>query len=285
MSHRETNAERVITGLFVGGCYPHKNDVLRLRDNVVYSQRTPIAKFIDEWDDEQDSYVQYLIVTLQDYKSQPSWKTHKKKLVEAALNSNLLVLFVPEFDIGFGISKVQPTHEQEIDNLLKVASYSNDPDIKTAALMYRADYDYFGDGNYSIDNRILAYTFNQEIDGEMQHAEKILVDYAKHYEMSCPHNFSDTEYRFYSLLEPCEDCLNAMIKQLNTTSIYYFYCHKDKWNTPSYIQLCNDIRNTDSKTMSIVSLYNRQPISYTKHTMSPKSKDKVENFYNKEKSK
>ena len=139
----------------------------------------------------KNEFNQILVITMQDFKSQPSWKIHKKQLAKAANNWGYEVVFIPEIDIGFGQANYQTSHKPKgyneyVDDLIKVAKYSKD-DIKTACVAIN-----------SIANvdTILSYSYNQFIDGEWKHAEDILC-----------RSLQYKPTKFYCLLEPCEHCL------------------------------------------------------------------------------
>lgn len=253
---RETNAEKIITGCFVGGYYGTKADKLRLIDNIIYDTGTPIGKFVEFWDDITDRYEQMLILTMQDFKSQPSWKTHKKKLVEAANNQGLSVLFVPHLDIGFGTIILEKDYKLLSDELIKVAKYSQDEDIKTAAVLMAG-------------NEILCYTYNQDLDDGMVHAEDVLCKYIRWLDKTNNEEGLDPikHYAVYSMLEPCYNCLVKLIGH-NVDIIHFSHLHKDKWNTEEYIQFTNDIFNKDVRTE-----YNF-PVSYHRNIDA-----KIEKFY------
>lgn len=87
------------------------------------------------------------------------------------------------------------------------------------------------------------------------HAEATLVEFAKLANIP----IDQCEYWLMDL-EPCEDCLRKMIN-LGARGIAYYTSHKDKWNTPEYLQLVNDI---DSKTIKNPGEY---PIIYSKETL------------------
>lgn len=258
MKHRETNAEKIITGCYVGGYFGSKADKLRLINNVIYDMGTPIGKFIDKWDNEMDEYSQLLVLTMQDFKSQPSWKTHKKKLVEAANAQGLPVIFVPQIDIGFG-TELLTFHSDYIgQELIKVAKYSQDEDIKTAAVLMTGQ-------------EIIAYAYNQELDqiSGMIHAEEILCQYIRLLDQSNEEEGLEPikHYTVYSMLEPCYNCLVKLISH-NVDIIHFSHLHKDKWNTEEYIQFTNDIFNKDVRTEW------NYPVSYHRNIDK-----KIEKFY------
>ena len=252
---RTTNVEKIFEAYTNGYTYYNKSDKLRLdENNRILDNGTPIGQFEEAYNEETDSFDNFLILTLQDFKSQPSWKNHKKQLALEANKQGFYVLFVPIIDIGFGInSKIMylSTSLNSIANdLLKVAKYSQDEDIKTACI--GLDYE----------NRLYVYTYNQLIFGEMEHAEQVLVKYLR--------NLSSSIIA-YSLLEPCAKCIRAM-RDAGAYAIWYSHPHKAKWNTYEYIQLTNDIWTKRYLAMDGL------PITY-----NILAHPKVYKFYNKEK--
>lgn len=250
---RETNAEKIITGCFVGGYYGTKSDKLRLIDNIIYDTGTAIGKFVEFWDDITDRYEQMLILTMQDFKSQPSWKSHKKRLVEAANNQGLSVVFVPQLDIGFGVIE---TTQWSADELIKVARYSQDEDIKTAVVLMAGQ-------------EVIAYTYNQDLDEGIEHAEAVICKYIRWLDKTNNEEGLDPvkHYTVYSMLEPCYNCLVKLVSH-NVDIIHFSHLHKDKWNTEEYIQFTNDIFNKDVRTEW------NYPVSYHRNTDK-----KIEKFY------
>ena len=253
MKHRETNAEKIITGCYIGGYFGNKADKLRLIDNIIYDMGTPIGKCLDKFDETMDEYSQLLILTMQDFKSQPSWKTHKKKLVKAANAQGLPVIFVPQLDMGFGKTEIT---QWSTDELIKVAKYSQDEDIKTAAVLMAGQ-------------EVIAYTYNQDLDEGMVHAEDILCKYIRLLDQANEEDGLDPikHYTVYSMLEPCYNCLVKMIGH-NVDIIHFSHLHKDKWNTEEYIQFTNDIFNKDVRTEW------NYPVSYHRNAIN-----KIEKFY------
>ena len=138
MGLRINNATKVIDAFYYGNYYNfNKSDKLRLtEDNVISDQNTAMGKIVEFWDDALDSYSQFLVLTMKNYKSQPTWKSHKLQLIRSAREHGLPVIFVPEIDIGFGV--LDKTYDILSDNykdLIEVAKYSTDPDIKTSCLI------------------------------------------------------------------------------------------------------------------------------------------------------
>ena len=244
-----SNAARIFEQYY-NGDYAHSGDQIRLRDDDILSQGTIIGR-IESLEVGEDYYEQFLILSLQNFKSQKNWKTHKKQLAKAANKAGLPVIIVPELDIGFGLDERQVDYIVPISfddiiakQLIEVAKYSQDEDIKTAACAILPGYCMKQD-------KVLAYSYNQYIDGEFRHAEDILCSY-----ISCINEYEDS-ITYYSLLEPCYDCLKLLINAC-AENIKFAACHKDKWNTIPYIQYTNDIMNKDIKSNS------GRPIIYEK---------------------
>lgn len=165
-----------------------------------------------------------------------------QKIVNEANECNMRVVFVPEIDIGFGLD-VRPLSISQIKrNLERVAKYSQD-DIKTAVVAT------------DITTAPIAYTFNQLVNEYDEivvcHAEDTLVEFIKLDEQ-------EDVVKWYMLLEPCHHCLTKMV-ETGARYISYFELHKDKWNTPEYLQLVNDIHSKEVRP-------NGRPIIYKKES-------------------
>lgn len=234
MSKRYTQAERAIYALVNGRTFVNKRKGLEvIHDEVLYNG-TKVGYILENENHDYcyDAYEDYiplttLVLTLQD--SMLPERARRALVLEANKNE-MLVVFKPLIDIGFGLPEGKLLTAKEIKKTLtKVAKYSQD-DIKTAASVSTGYYGVW----YTQYNPGL-YTCNQILEGHSDkfHAEQILVD--------CINMSADNEALFWLMdLEPCEECLHNMI-DCNTKSISYITPHKDKWNTPEYIQLVNDI--------------------------------------------
>lgn len=265
---RQSNSDRVIENFFTGKHYGQSGDKLRLNDdNEILDCGTIIGKIIEEFDNFKDEYRQYLILTLQSFRSQPSWNKHKKDLIAAAKKAGLIVIFVPELDIGFGLTKNKGVYNSTPINefysdLLKIAKYSTE-DIKAASCLIKP-----GFGEYK--DEVVAYTYNQtDNNGVLQHAEDILIDYISLFDNE--NELKEGYGEFVSLIEPTEESLRGMIN-IGASRIFFASPHSRKYNTGEYIQLVNDILNR-----SITSIKNK-PVKYERIKDS-----RVDKFYDKEK--
>ena len=217
-----TNAERIFEQ-YMNGDWGKPNDKIRLRGQDILSEGTPIG-YIHEYEDECEFTQRIVLLTLQDFKSQHSWKTHRKQLAMAANKAGFPVVFVDQLDMGFGI--MYDIAEDTIPaQLIKVAKYSQDEDIKTACCV-TLYYD-------NTDKPSKLYSYNQLIDGEYVHAEEVVLNYIESLGI-------DKIRTIYSMLEPCYDCLQKTISFM-PRYIIYFKNHKVKWDTFNYIQLSNDL--------------------------------------------
>ena len=217
-----TNAERIFEQ-YMNGDWGKPNDKIRLRGQDILSEGTPIG-YIHEYEDEYEFTQRIVLLTLQDFKSQHSWKTHRKQLAMAANKAGFPVVFVDQLDMGFGI--MYDIAEDTIPaQLIKVAKYSQDEDIKTACCV-TLYYD-------NTDKPSKLYSYNQLIDGEYVHAEEVVLNYIE--------SLGIEKIRtIYSMLEPCYNCLQKTISFM-PRYIIYFKNHKVKWDTCDYIQLSNDL--------------------------------------------
>ena len=162
------NADRIFEQ-YMNGDWGKPMDKIRLREQTILSEGTPIG-YIYEYEDYE--YTERIVLlTLQNFKSQRSWKTHRKQLAAAANKAGFPVLFVDKLDMGFGIE--YDIAEDTIPNkLLEVARYSQDSDIRTAACATL-----YYDEEYESERYSKIYSYNQLIEGEFVHAEDILCRY------------------------------------------------------------------------------------------------------------
>ena len=227
---RQTNAQRVIENYVNCTFWSEPKDQLRM-DKLTYEitdRGTPIGKIVDG-EISEDWWATFLVLTRQDFKSQPNWRTHKKQLAQAANENGIYVVFVDQLDMGFGVRDTSGTKATETEEvyktLTKIAKYSQDQDLQTAAMCFK-------------DGAIFAATYNQLVEGRMMHAEDVLCKYCLALDEDEMHTTEMLDWQM--LLEPCFDCLDSMI-QLGAQQIIYAENHKPKWNTNSYIQLTNDV--------------------------------------------
>lgn len=218
-----------------------KNSDITARNDEVYYHNLLIAKVDDH------GYTNRLIVSLQNFKTEPKLRQAKRDLVKAAVDVGYEIIFVPELDLGFGVEESHDCSESTIETILIEVAKHSEEDIKTAAIAYVEN----EDGTH----KILGLAFNQkdtyEYDNSVIHAEQVLCNYIVDLEL-----YGDEKLRYYSLLEPCEKCLKRMIAN-QACGIYYFVNHKAKWDTIGYLQLCNDIWNK-----TILQNYYETPIRY-----------------------
>lgn len=259
---RKNNAEETLFSY--GDFYYRKNNPIRIsNEGIITSQNTIIGYIYDGEVSNGEMYYNFLVLTMQDFKSQKSWKTHKKQLAEAANKCGYMVIFVPNIDIftgfenneslsssqSFGVRYYQ-TFPEIFEGLIKVAKYSQDNDLQTAC--WAAISDKFAESD-------CIFAYNQLIDGEYVHAEEILCRYleCKTYESRL----------FVTLLEPCVDCLQRMVNA-GAETIFFGHTHKKKWDTREYIDYTNNIFYREVKS-------NRgRPIVFRKWCNS-----KVDKFY------
>ena len=197
------------------------------RANVTYNGNN-VGYTIAEYEIDEHTY---LVLTLDKYLLPDRVA---RQLVKEANSHDIKVVFVTSIDFGFGTLNKPLTIKEQRRLLARVASFSTD-DIKTAATV----------GYYtSVDREMvgLAYTYNQILtNGEDSyyslklHAEDVLATFCEVDEIPI-----DQRRCWLMELEPCERCLRALLDR-GAKVINYFTLHKDKWNTPAYLQLVNDI--------------------------------------------
>lgn len=250
------NIDRVISHYIDGGVIYHKSDTLRLSiNNEIFDKGTIIGKFIDIYNhqvygiDENDYMSnQYLILTLQNFRSHPNWSSHIKQLAHAANKNCIPVIFVPILDMGFGEPDISYNIDDLAKLLIKTAKYSQDPDIKTACCAY-SQYSYY-------------FSYNQLVGERIIHAEDVIADFIGY--------SNDIIYDIISMLEPCYNCLYKLTENYSYNKIQFVELHKAKWNTEEYIQLTNDIYN------KII------PVKYNRLDKNSKAFERIIKFYHKE---
>ena len=236
-----------------------KNSDIRANENEVYYHNLLFAKVYEGYTTNR------LFVSLQNFRTEPKLRQAKKDLVKAAINAGYEIIFVPEIDMGFGVSNAHDCSRGTLEVfLIEIAKYC-DENIKNAALVYME--------NEDETRKILGAAINQkdpyEYDDTIIHAEEVLCNYVIDLEL-----YGHEKLRYYSLIEPCERCLKQMLNN-QACGIYYFVKHDTILDTPEYYQLCNDIWNK-----SILQSYHETPIRYDRVYGI-----KADKFMNKEKSK
>ena len=227
----------------------------------IWSQHTPMGYF-ESVEDTQGIWHDFLVLTLQNFRSQPNWKKQKKQLAWAANKAQIPVVFVDVLDIFYGEMQTrflkQLVITKRYDALLEVAKYSQDTDIKTACqasqIIYNEDYK----------DEAIVFSYNQLINNEFVHAEQIVCEW-----LDCHKEYRAND--FTCLLEPCADCIKRMINS-EAEYIWYAYSHKAKWNTFDYIQLTNDIHS------GLITTNEGYKIKYAKYFIK-----QVNKFYEKKK--
>ena len=252
-------AEEVLRAYLTGDYYYRKGNTLKIdMTGLITSQNTPMGYIVSE-ETPDGVYRDFLILSLQNYKSQKNWKTQKKQLAEAANKFGLMVIFVPFVDMFANCennwkeyaktNSFGALYDLLFNNLIATAKHSQD-DIKTACAAFIND---------EFNEYDTIYSYNQFINDEFVHAEEVICQFCKckQYEVES----------FLMLLEPCVDCLKHMIA-IGGRLIQYAQFHKGKWTTPEFIEYTNDIFN---KTI----LSNRgRPICFAKI-----NNKKVDGFY------
>jgi tRNA(Arg) A34 adenosine deaminase TadA len=244
MSKRYTQANRVVWALNNGKEVWNKGRGLEVFNDsyepTIKYNGTIVGHMLNkggDYDDYDPDCPEYNVIALTLQEFLLPERVRKQLVLEANANE-LLVVFVPMIDIGFGVPEpvYKPTKDF-IKTLEKVAKYSQD-DVKTAAFVAHSQYH----NSVTLLHDPIMYSCNQLLEGHSDkfHAEatlamvsKIIGKYAL---LSC-----------VSTLEPCYDCLTELIS-CGASRIVYIVNHKDKWNTPEYIQLVNDIRNRTVRT-------------------------------------
>ena len=171
----KTNADRMFESYMDGSYYYKKSDSIRLTDdNIITDYHTPIGR-LDDVELADGTYNQFVVLSLQEFKSQRNLKAHINQIVKAAARAGYLVLFVDHVDIGFGEPLVYEDTIIHVDRLLRVYKMSDcEPtDRKNAACVIDKWYDEYNDGLYTK----TLYTMTQKIDDTVYQPEEIFEQY------------------------------------------------------------------------------------------------------------
>lgn len=244
---------------YMNGYFFYQKSGLKLDlEGKITSSNTPMGYIVNG--EGPDGMCQdFMVLALQNYKSQKNWETQKKQLAHAANKNGMIVVFTylnefedeneTELDKKNPYNAFNENHDLCCKNLLNIAKFSQDKQFKNAAVC-----------NTDENNKEkLLFSYNQLVNGECVHAEDAICRYLD----SC----NQEAYTFITLLEPCKNCLQQMIDS-GAEQILFTQMHKT--NLAEFIQLTNDIFNKTT-----LSKRNR-PIRYVKI-----NNKKVENFYKK----
>ena len=252
-----SNIKRMFDSYIDASYYYHKGDSLRINDDgVILDNGTPIAYLTSAYDENEDIYRQYLIVTLQVFKSQQSWRNHLRNIAKYAMNNlGYRVIFVPEIDMGFGVNDYELSTFTHYNQMLKLKEWFKQEPITIIKEL-------INDNNEVIGNRTY-YTFNQVLNNEMVYGAEILSGYLS--------DLHEDEYKVFSLLELDK---YSLVHLLELQAVSFTYAIASDNVLADRLQLVNDILSK-----RIRSQYNK-PIQYKciKNT-------RVTKLYDKEKSK
>ena len=101
---RIDNLERIFDHFYTGKGWYEKTDKFRLDDKTVIYNHTPMGKLEENFIEELDEYHTFLIVTLQNFKSDRTWSSAKNALIKYAENHDIFVIYKWQIDIGFGLT-------------------------------------------------------------------------------------------------------------------------------------------------------------------------------------
>ena len=254
-----TNIKRMFDSYLDASYYYHKGDSLRINDNgVILDNGTPIAYLESKYDVHEDIYQQYLVVTLQVFKSQQSWRSHLKNIAKYAMNNlGYRVIFVPEIDMGFGVNDAELSTFVHYNQMIKLKEWFKQEPIAIVK-------EIINDNNEVIGNKTY-YSFNQVLNDKVVYGATILSTYLS------DDLYTDT-YKIVSLLELDEYSSVHLLEYGTISSFTYAIANDNK--SPGRLQLVNDILSKRIRNQ-----YNK-PIQYKciKNT-------RVTKLYDKEKSK
>lgn len=163
------NAERLLEGYILDREFWWKpKDRLKLfpilgdEKYIIKNCGTPIAYIISN--SYKDIVYDILIVTLENFKSHKSWSRDKKALIEAAHKYNVLVVFIPSIDIGFGESKYTVSNIKSKKKLLNVVNKLLLSDNSSMLINH-------------YDNSLIAVTASQHYIDESLNSYKLSAEY------------------------------------------------------------------------------------------------------------
>lgn len=232
---RRTVAEEVVNSYLTGDFFYKKGNTLRISQTGIITSQNTIMGYFSELEAPDGRYRNFLILTLQNFKSQKNWESQKKAIAKAANKQDYMVLFVPEIDIFMDCENNETIpsgnffdrpYGEIYKSLTKVAKYSQDEDLQTAALVVIEQ---------ELADSPAIMSYNQLIDGEFVHAEEVLCQY-----LECMPDYDCKT--FMMMLEPCVDCLKHMV-DCGAEKIQFAALHKKKWTTTDFIDYTNDIWN------------------------------------------
>ena len=208
-----TNADRMFESYMDGSYYYKKSDSIRLTDdNIITDYNTPIG-YIDDLECEDGMYHQFVILSLQQFKSQRNWKAHIKQIVKAANNVGYFVLFVDSVDIGFGRPQIKENLSIHISRMLDIYKMSNHPGhIKNAGAIVDMCWD--DELDSPIYTRAL-YTMSQDIDCAEYEPDDIFNLYMR------ADNKHITGHNLYLLFGPPASYMENLINCGVDNIIYY----------------------------------------------------------------
>lgn len=210
------------------GFFSKRTHLLLTDEGKVSYHGSQLGQFYDV-EVEDEIFEKYLMLAMEDCVYDKKYNKYKRELAQSANKYGVRVVFTNTINIlGFGIKHIDPmiSLEEVTEQLIDVAKNSQDDDVKTACIVI------VNDGTCYL-------SYNQEIDTIMMHAEDILSDFESI--VSAEFGTYSRIISIYSLLEPCANCLHHLIYTFEPYKIEYGQLHKEKWNTPEYIQLTNNI--------------------------------------------
>lgn len=198
-----TNADRMFSRWYDGGWYYRKDDSIRLlEDNTIVDYNTPIGKLVDDaYDELSDRYIQFVILTMQQFKGQKTWKSHKLQIAKSANKFGFPVIYVPQIDMGFGVNEVMTYNNLDgiYNDLLTLANQHKTD--KVAVLI-----------KYDGDLETLMYATEQDF-GANEIASPVEVF---KYNLSV----NESNLTYISLIEPSANEINELV-ELGVSRIYF----------------------------------------------------------------
>ena len=200
----KTNADRMFESYMDGSYYYKKSDSIRLNnDNVISDYNTPIG-YIDDLECEDGMYHQFVILSLQQFKSQKNWKAHIKQIVKAANRAGYLVVFVDSVDTGFGRPKIEENLSVHISRMIDIYKMSNHQgSIKNAGAIVDMCWD--DELDSPMYTRAL-YTMSQDINCEEYEPDDIFSLYMR------ADNKHITGHNLYLLFAPPASYIDNLIE-------------------------------------------------------------------------
>lgn len=225
------SGEKIIYKYLNGERWFNKKDKLMLtKQDVIMDYNAPLGYF--EAIEINDRYIHFLVLTLQNFKSNKNWQRYKKQLIKAASYSLINVIFVNQIDIfeddvyNTNDSLSLRVLDKVIIDIMKLTDARNGAIICGSNMLRFNTYYSYCQNDYSAIELLLYFISDKNLNN----------------------------LQIISLIEPNEEELLLLID--NKVNSIKFYKTLSQYSNEQ-IQIVNDILNKDIKV-------NNSPIRYNK---------------------